>query len=277
MGPKVKHFYKNSTSSSAKTRRSLTLYDKDTSKESSLLQSLTSSAVRAQQEQVQKMRSHLQERERKILQDITNISKVPLPKPLKIPEIPKILPDDINEPSPLNLQFEVPSFVASPIIFKESSFNAEDSFIFFEKSKDHSKAIEFNNLDFSEDLIESPMAKMESSSPNKVPGSSDIPTSESRNIFDFDQDDNWKSYNKSAESIAAFASPISDKSISRASEIELFTIDHEFLASFEGIWHRKLERPIQVLNPESPDHFEQIPMVSRGARDRKKKKLRPNA
>lgn len=282
MGPKVKHVYKTSLTNN---KRSLTVYDKDSSKDNSLLQSLTSSTVRAQQEQVQKMRSDLQERERKILQDITNFNKFPPSKPFKvpeIPEIPKILPDDINERILPAFKEEVPSFIASPIIFKETSFNTEDSFINFENN---SKLLEFQQQ-IIQDLIESPLQahiSTTSSSPNKVPGSSDIPSSEPRSVFDYyetnvnnlnynnDMIDDWAPNNESEESVAAFASPISDKSISRPSEIETFTIDPEFLASFEGIWQRRLEHSVQVLNPDSPDHFEQIPMISRGAGNKKKK------
>ena len=290
MGPKVKHVYRSSLS--ANNRKSLSLFIKDSSKEkdNSLLQSLTSSTVRAQQEQVQKMQTDLKIRERKILQDITNLSKVPLHKPFKTTEISNtntnMLPDDINERLALD---EVPSFVASPIIFKETSFSAEDSFVFFEKSYNNSKLTEFPRAlvqveledDPIESLVRAPISS--SSSPNKVPAPSDIPTSDSVNIFEYYEGEmhnveaDWSMENKSNESTEAFASPISDKSISRISpEIEFFTIDPDFLASFEGIWHRKLEQPVQVLNPDSPDHFEQIPMISRGARDKKNKRPPPH-
>lgn len=269
MAPRVKHTYR-----STNNRRSLTLHERESiSKDSSLLQSYTSSNVRAQQEQVQKMKSDLQARERKILQDITNLGKAPPPKPFKIPEIPQnlseqMLPDDINDRISFTIPEDAPSFVASPIIFKETSFNhvqnAEDSFIILDKSK----LDEFSRV---EDNLISPKAT--SSSPNKVPGSSDLPTSEPGNVFDYYETGDAmdivnyteEDYDLESESSKAFASPISDKSISRTSEIEFFTIDPEFLHSFEGIWRRKLDNPVRAADPESPDHFEQIPMISKGA------------
>ena len=269
MAPRVKHTYKSSNN-----RRSLTLHEKEsTTKDLSLLQSYTSSNVRAQQEQVQKMKSDLQARERKILQDITNLSKAPPPRPLKIPESYKalseqILPDDINDRISFTIPEDVPSFVASPIIFKETSFNQPiegDSFIIIEKSR-------FGEFNFPEDNLLSP--KGTSSSPNKVPVTSDLPTSETGSVFDYYETENVSNHPieeeeyfklEISESSKVFASPISDKSISRPSEIELFTIDPEFLHSFEGIWRRKLDHPVRAADPESPDHFEQIPMVSKGA------------
>lgn len=279
MAPRVKHTYK----SSANSRRSLTFYGKEvvSGKDSSLLQSLTSSNVRAQQEQVQKMKSDLQVRERKILQDITNLSKAPLPKPFKIPVLhqhlsDQILPDDINERISFTIPEDVPSFVTSPIIFKETIFDQsmEDSFILMEKSNTN----EFSYFVNGNGLI-SPRAT--SSSPNKVSGSLDLPTSEPGSVFDYHDSVDFKDKSKyyeedteeiKSESSKAFASPISDKSIGRPSEIELFTIDPEFLHSFEGIWRRKLKHPVRPENPDSPDHFEQIPMVSKGARKKRKAK-----
>lgn len=267
MAPRIKHTYKSSNN-----RRSLILHEKESiSKDSSLLKSYTSSNVRAQQEQVQKMKSDLQARERKILQDITNSSKNPLPKPFKIPQLPtysseQILPDDINDRISFTIPEDAPSFIASPIIFKETSFNQsmkEDSFIIIEKSK-------LGEFNYSEDnnLI-SPKAT--SSSPNKVPGSSDLPVSEPGSIFEYYENISNRVEVEAEESSKAFASPISDKSISRPpSEIELFTIDPEFLHSFEGIWRRKLDHPVRAANPDSPDHFEQIPMVSKGAPRKRK-------
>ena len=84
-----------------------------------------------------KMRSDLQAQERKILQDISNLNKAPLPKPFKIPNVPNILPDDINEHERIyfTIPDEFPSFNDSPIIFKETSFNqTQDSFVFIDKS-----------------------------------------------------------------------------------------------------------------------------------------------
>lgn len=271
MAPRVKHTYKSSNN-----RRSLTLHEKEsTTKESSLLQSYTSSNVRAQQVQVQKMKSDLQARERKILQDITNLNKAPQPppKPSKIPELNRyaseqILPDDINDRISFTIPEDVPSFVASPIIFKETSFNQPIegySFIIIEKSR-------FDQFNIPEDNLISP--KGTSSSPNKVPGSSDILASETGSVFDYCAPENVSNHPieeeeylnlEISESSKAFASPISDKSISRPSEIELFTIDPEFLHSFEGIWRRKLDHPVRAADTESPDHFEQIPMISKGA------------
>lgn len=266
MTPRIKHTYKHSNN-----RRSLTLHERESAtKDSSLLQSYTSSNVRAQQEQVQKMKSDLKERERKILQDITNLNKAPPPKPFKVADITnylseQILPDDINDRISFTIPEDIPSFVASPIIFKETSFNQPtegDSFIILEKSK----LGEFNYQE--DDLISS---KATSSSPNKVPGSSDLPLSEPGSVFDYYENAPEIIREEDLiESSTAFASPISDKSISRPSEIELFTIDPEFLHSFEGIWRRKLDHPVRAADPESPDHFEQIPMVSKGAPRKRK-------
>lgn len=268
MAPCVKHTYRSNN------RRSLTLHERESiSKNSSLLQSLTSSNVRAQQEQVQKMKSDLQASERKILQDITNLNKAPSQaKPLNVNRklSEQILPDDINERLSFTIPEDVPSFVASPIIFKETSFNydqaTENSFIIFEKSK----LSEFFHA--VEDNLISPKAT--SSSPNKVPGSSDLLTSEPGSVFDYHEaGEATEMPNLSelkSERSQAFASPISDKSISRQPEIEFFTIDPEFLHSFEGIWRRKLDQPIRAAHPESPDHFEQIPMISKGAPRKRK-------
>lgn len=266
MTPRIKHTYKHSNN-----RRSLTLHEREsTTKDSSLLQSYTSSNVRAQQEQVQKMKSDLQERERKILQDITNLSKALPPKTFKLPDLTnylseQILPDDINDRISFTIPEDIPSFVASPIIFKETSFNQPtegDSFIILEKSK-------LGEFNCQEDDLISPKAT--SSSPNKVPGSSDLLFSEPGSVFDYNENapDIIKEED-SKENITAFASPISDKSISRPSEIELFTIDPEFLHSFEGIWRRKLDNPVRAADPESPDHFEKIPMISKGAPRKRK-------
>lgn len=264
MTPRVKHVYKSSNN-----RRSLTIFEKDSSKDSSaILQSLTSSNVRAQQEQVQKMRSDLQVQERKILQDISNLNYAPPPKPLKIPNVPNILPDDINEQEYFTFPGEFPSFVASPMIFKEASFNynhhlddEEDSFLFLDKSV----------------VIEDKThPTVQSSSPNKVPGSSDLPTSEPGNIYEYEMNDFEEVQNTSinTKSIQSFASPISEKSIMNQSEIEFFTIDPDFLQSFEGIWRKKLDHPIRSADPDSPDHFDLITMISKGARKRNSQQKR---
>lgn len=258
MAPRVKHIYKASNN-----RRSLTLFEKDSSKDSSaILQSLTSSNVRAQQEQVQKMRSDLQVRERKILQDISNLNYAPPPKQLKFPDVPNILPDDINEQISFTFPGEFPSFVASPMIFKEASFNynqldGENSFVFLDKS-------------VVEDDKSTMHPTVQSSSPNKVPGSSDLPTSESVNLYEYEMNDfeDVPDISINTKSIQSFASPISEKSIMNNSEIEFFAIDPDFLQSFEGIWRKKLDHPIRPTSPDSPDHFDQIPMFSKGARNR---------
>lgn len=269
MAPRVKHTYKSSNN-----QRSLTLHARQSAtKDSSMLQSYTSSNVRAQQEQVQKMKTDLQVRERKILQDITNLSKSQQPKAFKIPETSnslceQILPDDINDRISFTIPEDVPSFVTSPIIFKETCFDQPmegDSFIIIEKGK-------FGEFGYPDDTLVSPKAT--SSSPNKVPGSSEIPTSEPGSVFEYFE--NAENYSEIIEEedlkeiSKAFASPISDKSISMPSEIELFTINPEFLHSFEGIWRRKLEHPVRAADPESPDHFEQVPMVSKGAPRKRK-------
>lgn len=259
MAPRVKHIYKTSNN-----RRSLTLFEKDSRKDSSaILQSLTSSNVRAHQEQIQRMHSDLQARERKILQDISNLNYAPPPKPLKIPNLPNILPDNINEQVSLTIPDDFPSFVASPMIFKEASFNynnlnGDDSFVFLDKSviedENRTRTIQATTV--------------QSSSPNKVPGSSDLPTSEPGTLYEYEYEVNEIEDNVSinTKSIQSFASPISEKSIMNQSEIEFFTIEPEFLQSFEGIWRKKLDHPIRPDNPDSPDHFDLIPMVSKGAR-----------
>lgn len=312
MAPRVKHVYKSSTSNN---RRSLTLFErekerdssskdsnnkdsnnkdsinkdlnnKDSSKKdsinkdssnknsrdsSAILQSLKGgSNVKAQQEQVQKMRSDLQAQERKILQDISNLNKAPLPKPFKIPNVPNILPDDINEHERISFTIpdEFPSFNDSPIIFKETSFNqTQDSFVFIDKS---------------------PIVK--SSSPNKVPvvvstsvsGSNDLLTSESGNIFEYQDNrtEKCKDENESADisittkSIQSLASPISQESIIVPTEIDFFTIEPEFLQSFEGIWRKKLDHPIRSIDPSSPDHFDRIPMASKGGKSKNREQKR---
>lgn len=283
MGPKIKHTYRSSNS-----RRRLSLYDKDSSKDASLFKSYTSSTVRAQQEQVQQMKSDLQVRERKILQDISNLNNAPTSKPQRQPLHQAInshvLPDDINERFSFVISDEVPSFVASPMIFKETSFHynqpADDSFILFDKSK----LKEYADYNVDDDEI-IPKIPGSSSSPNKVPGSVDIPTSELGSVFDYyeHQDDNLDQRDFKQHDIdinsndddnnSCMASPISEKSIG-PSEIEPFTIDPNFLNSFEGIWRRTLDHPVQAVNPDSPDHFDRIPMVSRGAASRKGNKYK---
>ena len=257
MTPRVKHIYKTSN-----FRKSLTLSEKDSSKDSStILQSLKSSNVRAQQKQVQKMHSDLQAQERKILQDISNMNNATSAKPLKIADAPNILPEDINERISFTIPDEFPSFVASPMIFKEASFNfsqtnGEDSFLFLDKS-------------ILEDDNNSIHVHVQSSSPNKVPGSNSLPTSESGDFYEFETNNFELVQNKSSiktESIQSFASPISEKSIRNRSEIEFFTIDPDFLQSFEGIWRKKLDRPNRSVDPNSPDHFDLIPMISKGTR-----------
>ena len=309
MAPRVKHVYKSSNSNN---RRSLTLFEREKGRDSSnkdsnnknssnkdsnnkdsckkdaenknssnkdsrdssaILQSLKgSSNVKAQQEQVQKMRSDLQAQERKILQDISNLNMAPLPKPFKIPNVPNILPDDINEHERISFTIpdEFPSFNDSPIIFKETSFNqTQDSFVFIDKS---------------------PIEK--SSSPNKVPvlvsasvsvsGSNDLPTSESGNIFEYldNRTEKFKDENESVDisittkSIQSLASPISQESIIVPTEIDFFTIEPDFLQSFEGIWRKKLDHPIRSIDPSSPDHFDRIPMVSKGGKSKTREQKR---
>ena len=286
MTPRIKHFY----GSAANKRKSLILNEKDSKKESSILQSYTSSSIRAQQEQVQKMQADLKTRERKILQDITNfritpnnnrnISDINASNITNVLKTEQIIPNDINN-SAFILCDEVPSFIASPIIFKEASFNfqcnnnnnnqSEDSFLLV----DMKKFEELNQI-----YVDGPMESRPvvlSSSPNKVPGSLNLPTSESCQMFDYYEANNsgieYFSENNAANISelslslsdtnhqSTFASPISEKSI-RRSEIELFTIDAEFLKSFEGIWCKTLDQPIQSAEPDSPDHFEQFRNVS---------------
>ena len=260
MAPRVKHIYKTSNN-----RRSLTLFEKDSNKDPpAILQSLTSSNVKSQQEQVQKMCSDLQIQERKILQDISNLNNASLPKPFRIPSVPNMLPDDINERISFTIPDEFQSFDASPIIFKEASFNyirsnGEDSFIFFDKSI----------LEYDDKNSIKPTAQ--SSSPNKVPGSSDVPTSEPGNLYEYERNkfEGASNISINTKSIQSLASPISEKSIiNQEPEIELFTIDPDFLQSFQGIWRKKLHHPIRSTDPNSPDHFYQIPMISKGAKTR---------
>lgn len=282
MAPRIKHFYGSATN----RRKSLILNEKDYKKESSILQSYTSSSIRAQQDQVQKMQADLQTRERKILQDITNFRTTPnhnrnpydvnASNIANVLKTEQIIPNDINN-NTFILCDEVPSFIASPIIFKEASFNfqcnnqSEDSFLLV----DMKKFEELNQI-VADNSIESRPVVL-SSSPNKVPVSSNLPTSESCQMFDYYEANNSdiglfsenNAINISELSLAlsdtnhqsTFASPISEKSI-RRSEIELFTIDAEFLKSFEGIWCKTLDQPVQIAEPDSPDHFEQFRNVS---------------
>lgn len=282
MAPRIKHFYGSATN----RRKSLILNEKDSKKESSILQSYTSSSIRAQQEQVQKMQADLQTRERKILQDITNFRTIPnhnrntydvnASNIANVLKTEQIIPNDINN-NTFILCDEVPSFIASPIIFKEASFNfqcnnqSEDSFLLV----DMKKFEELNQVVVDNSIESRPVVL--SSSPNKVPVSSNLPTSESCQMFDYyeaNNSDNGLFSGNNATNISelslalsdtnhqsTFASPISENSI-RRSEIELFTIDAEFLKSFEGIWCKTLDQPVQIAEPDSPDHFEQFRNVS---------------
>lgn len=283
MAPRVKRKYISSNNSNeiiSNRRRSISLYDhlhesslKDPSS-ASLLKSYTTASSRTfrskQIQQVQLMQNNLQARERTILQNITNLKlnsnvnvlKRTNPKKETINE--PVLPNDIND---FNNPEDFPSFIASPIIFKEASFRfdaqIDDSFIDQSKLKDE---------DWSAIGVEDEIADKlhSSSSPNKVP----VANSECNQFqdsyqvtieaCDTNEVNNLSHYSKSSQ---AFASPISEKSICR-SEIDFFTVDSEFLRSFEGIWQRKLEYPVIPADPESPDHFSQIPMVSKGARKR---------
>ena len=289
MAPRVKRKYISSNNSNeiiSNRRRSISLYDhqhessmKDPPS-ASLLKSYKTASSRTfrnqQIQQVQLMQNNLQARERTILQNITNLKlnsnatglKRTNPKKETINE--PVLPNDIND---FNNPEDFPSFIASPIILKEASFRfdaqIDDSFIDQSKLKDE---------DWSAIGVEDEIADKlhSSSSPNKVPVavSSDI-NSECNQFHDSyqvtmnracdsNEDNNLSHCSKSSQ---AFASPISEKSISRP-EIDFFTVDSEFLRSFEGIWQRKLEYPVMTADPESPDHFSQIPMVSKGARKR---------
>ena len=259
MGPRIKYISSNNN------RRSITLYDKS-SNEPSILKSYTSSSVRAQQEQVQKMRSDLLVKERKILQDLSNLKNAPLPKPIKIPNFNSlevedytILPSDINENVAFSHIEEPPSFMKSPIIIKESLITNfdEDSFEIFDQSG------VFEN--------QSVNPKNERFDANRTPP----PTSSSPTKINSDQSINEikeESNKKNSSSIASPESENSNYELHPQSEIEFFTIDPEFLASFAGIWRRKLDRPVQPVRPESPDHFEQIPMKSKGAPKLRKNK-----
>ena len=289
MAPRVKRKYISSNNSNeiiSNRRRSISLYDhqhessmKDPPS-ASLLKSYKTASSRTfrnqQIQQVQLMQNNLQARERTILQNITNLKlnsnatglKRTNPKKETINE--PVLPNDIND---FNNPEDFPSFIASPIILKEASFRfdaqIDDSFIDQSKLKEE---------DWSAIGVEDEIADKlhSSSSPNKVPVavSSDI-NSECNQFHDSyqvtmnracdsNEDNNLSHCSKSSQ---AFASPISEKSISRP-EIDFFTVDSEFLRSFEGIWQRKLEYPVMTADPESPDHFSQIPMVSKGARKR---------
>lgn len=292
MAPRIKRT--NNSNQSSNRRRSIYLYEKGLNNDNSLLKSYTiptSQIKYQQQQQVQKMQNDLQIRERIILQNITHFRNINNSNNNYTSDInhiqsahksetihEQILPNDINENY---FPEEFPSFVASPIVFKEASFRfnnhhtgAEDSFLIFEDSK---AIIEAKDNDDNELIKIS-----SSSSPNKVPGSSDLHDSghEFQNYYQVTINDNIISScrDQDLNQSLPFASPVSEKSISRPRiehEIDFFTIDPEYLRSFEGIWQKTLDFPIRSADPESPDHFELIKRQSSSSSIHKRKK-RPN-
>lgn len=312
MTPRIKHVYK-----SANNRRRSSSGGVILPANGAFLESYKSQAVRDQQHEMERMRSELRDRERKILHDITTFKNIPTKSlvsrsPEKIQSslaLDPIYTDDdnvilshdiINNNETIsfisNLN-EMPSFITSPVIFKE--FNEEEnnsSFILVEKSK-------LSQINFIPNENESSNG---STSPNKVPGSSDnIPStdyfeSEFTAADTQNAETESQAESKAQESILIqnttsnsntdrainnvslepFASPpISDSDKSNTSsiqtqiprsEIEFFTIDPEYLRSFKGIWQRKLDNPVQAANPTSPDHFE-ISMQNKIKKDVRKK------
>jgi len=290
MAPRVKRVYRSSSTNSNQSnrRRSISLYEKDLNKDAPLLKSYTTptSQIKNQQQQVQKMQNDLQIRERKILQNITNLRNINNNTGISHKESAhkseiiineQVLPNDINENY---FPEEFPSFIASPIVFKEASFRfnthqtgVEDSFLIFDESKVY--------IDDDEDNSEEVVKISSSSSPNKVPGSSDLHDSghEFQDFYQVTINDEIKKNNISSSHDSnqslPFASPVSEKSISRPqTEIDFFTIDPEFLRSFEGIWQKTLDFPIRSADPESPDHFELF--KGRPSSSIHKRKKKPN-
>jgi len=248
MTPRVKHTYhglhrKNKIRLSRLSSLSNSILSYQSTDDPDTDNSIFSTSSRHQQHQQQKakklqveqLRAELKQKERQILQDITNFKPRIPTNPLKslamvedisTPIRDDILPSDINDDGNSFPSFklaDVHSFVLSPMI------------------KDHDEAI-LQNL---EALNLSNMIERSPSSSNNVPGSSDI--LDWNNIFHDSE--------KTSPPKASRPRAVPAKKVKYLATEEYFTVDPEYLHDFQGIWMKKLKEPISCPDPDSPDHF----------------------
>lgn len=268
MPPRVKHTYhglrrKNKVCLSRLSTFSNSVLSECSHDTESSIFSTSSRHQQYQQKQanrleVEKLNAALKQRERRILQDITNFKPTIPANPLislakvedaSVSECSDILPSDINNVDDTFPSFKVaeaPSFALSPIIkiikpSEDGTLRDWDEFYAHESSF----------------TLHSP------SSSNQVPGSSDVLDWD--NVYHDSERTSPPKASSRENSEASSPPKVPNREMkSRLAGLKKqlaavppvsFTVDPEFLHDFEGIWVKRLREPISCPSPGSPDHF----------------------